>query len=217
MGSVVRTTAATTAGTLTLYCPWKVQSASGSVRCVGLWVRISGNTKLFQDVTRLNTPTVAMAGQLSGFELQVGASVRPGDRLGRIDENTLVILTTDHGLAFPGAKATLTDRGLGVLLILRGPDGFWGGRVVDGGTMLVHDSFSSIGVTLALFTLRGWRYVGRTGSLAEFRRERGRLYGPMLRQLPWFAKNVLIKVLILAGRRSWAERLGLDPAAPWPY
>ena len=27
-----------------------------------------------------------MAGQLSGFELQVGASVRPGDRLGRIDD-----------------------------------------------------------------------------------------------------------------------------------
>jgi HlyD family secretion protein len=28
----------------------------------------------------------AMAGRLSGFELQVGASVRPGDRLGRIDD-----------------------------------------------------------------------------------------------------------------------------------
>ncbi|MFL6697618.1 MAG: efflux RND transporter periplasmic adaptor subunit [Vitreoscilla sp.] len=28
----------------------------------------------------------AMAGQLSGFQLQVGASVRPGDRLGRIDD-----------------------------------------------------------------------------------------------------------------------------------
>ena len=38
-----------------------------------------------------------------------------------------------------------------------------------------------------------------------------------LRELPWFARNVLIKVLVVAGRRRWAERLGLDPAAPWPY
>lgn len=47
-------------------------------------------------------------------------------------ENTLVIMTTDHGLAFPLIKCNLTDHGLGVMLIMRGPGGFTGGRVLDG-------------------------------------------------------------------------------------
>ena len=47
-------------------------------------------------------------------------------------ENTLVICTTDHGLPMPHMKCKLTDHGLGVLLILRGPDGLSGGKVIDG-------------------------------------------------------------------------------------
>ena len=48
-----------------------------------------------------------------------------------LEDNTLIVCTTDHGLAFPRQKATLYDRGTGVLTIVRGPGGFTGGKVFD--------------------------------------------------------------------------------------
>jgi hypothetical protein len=120
----------------------------------------------------------------------------------------LSLLYVDGAHRFGPARADLRD---------------WGKRVAPGGVMLAHDSFSSIGVTLALlvecFWSPRWRYVGRTGSLAEFTRvaDGPRELGAWARELPWFARNVLIKVLVVTGRRRWAERIGLDPAAPWPY
>jgi hypothetical protein len=101
----------------------------------------------------------------------------------------------------------------------------WGNRVGDGGTMLVHDSFSSVGVTLALvsstFFGRSFRYVGRSGSMTEFRR--GRLTSSQrvrnaLRQaaqLPWFVRNVLVKVCIVAKLRPLYRLLGSN--GEWPY
>jgi hypothetical protein len=88
----------------------------------------------------------------------------------------------------------------------------WGARVRPGGTMLVHDSFSSIGVTLALLrhiTFGTWTYVGRSGSLAEYRQGRGGTVSALrqIAQLPWFARNLVLKALILARVRR----------GPWPY
>ncbi len=105
----------------------------------------------------------------------------------------------------------------------------WGDRVAPGGTMLIHDAFSSVGVTLAIGVrlLSGGRfaYVGRSRSLAEYRRlpappgARARLINAaaQLAQLPWFARNLAIKLALLGGRRRLAAALGHAAGDPWPY
>ncbi|MBN1529349.1 MAG: class I SAM-dependent methyltransferase [Thermoleophilaceae bacterium] len=103
----------------------------------------------------------------------------------------------------------------------------WGARVPEGGAMLVHDSYNAVGVTLAqlrLLVFSGqWRYVGRARSLAEYRRERlgpGARVTDALRQLggmPWFVRNCLIKVAMVARLRPVARALGLPDEDDWPY
>jgi predicted O-methyltransferase YrrM len=100
----------------------------------------------------------------------------------------------------------------------------WGARVRPGGRMLVHDSFSSLGVTgaqLRLLVLSGrWRFLGSVGSLADYRREelrgtaRVRNAARQLAQLPWFARNMAVKVLLTLRLRRAARALGADG---WPY
>jgi hypothetical protein len=105
----------------------------------------------------------------------------------------------------------------------------WGARVAPGGRLLVHDAYSSLGVTLALlrdFVLgTEFAYRGRSRSLAEYERMARPMSGPararnalrQLAELPWFARNLLIKVLVVARLRRAAGWLGLKPGDEWPY
>jgi len=61
---------------------------------------------------------------------KVGEILRAVDNIG-LRQNTLVVFTTDHGVAFPGAKATLFDPGIEIAMLMRGPGGFEEGKRID--------------------------------------------------------------------------------------
>ena len=95
-----------------------------------------------------------------------------------------------------------------------GDDLEWAAALPPGGRLLVHDAFSSLGVTLALLRhvlpSGRLRYTGRTGSLAGFE-----VAGPtladrarILAELPWWARNLVVKVLLRARLRPLARLLG---------
>lgn len=133
------------------------------------------------------------------------------DRAHELVGDPIDVLFIDGAHRFGPARADIRD---------------WGARVAPGGRLLVHDSFSSVGVTLAIlvelaFSGR-WRYDGRAGSLTEYRRTRVPLpdrpgnAARQLAQLPWFVRNVAVKALILAGMGRFTRLLG-HRQPTWPY
>ena len=123
------------------------------------------------------------------------------------------VLYVDGAHRYAAARADLRD---------------WGRRVTSGGTMLVHDAFSSVGVTAAIMRElvfgRRYRYIGRARSLAEYRADlagadsgsRVRNAAAQLAQLGWFARNLAVKLLLTAGAGKVLRRLG-RPVPEWPY
>ncbi|WP_072481954.1 class I SAM-dependent methyltransferase [Amycolatopsis australiensis] len=92
----------------------------------------------------------------------------------------------------------------------------WSAYLPPGAEILVHDCFSSVGVTLGTIAKvlfgRRYTYVDRTASLARFRLApppaRARLR--LVAQLPWFLRNVVVKVLLRLRLRPAARLLGHD-------
>jgi hypothetical protein len=97
-----------------------------------------------------------------------------------------------------------------------GDDLRWAVHVRPGGPVLVHDAYSSIGVTLGILrhVLLGstLAYESRAGSLALFRRRRPRWSDRLriLGELPWWLRNVGLKVLLRLRLRPVARLLGHD-------
>ena len=92
----------------------------------------------------------------------------------------------------------------------------WAAFLPDGGRVLVHDAFSSIGVTLGVLLKvlpsAELRYLSRSDSMALFAKEppsaadRRRV----LREMRWWIRNVGIKVLLRLRLRRVAAALGHD-------
>jgi SAM-dependent methyltransferase len=102
----------------------------------------------------------------------------------------------------------------------------WGARVTIGGRMFIHDAFNAVGVTRAqarlLLLSSTWRYLGRSGSLAEYRREAlsaREVLANALRQaadLPYFVRNGLVKLALVARLPALTRPLGHE-TGDWPY
>lgn len=99
------------------------------------------------------------------------------------------------------------------------------GRLAYGGTLLIHDCYSAWGLTLALYltmALTGkFRYVGRSQTLTQFERvdltpaDRAANCFRQMLELPYFARNLAIKVLIKARLAPLTRLLG--GSGEWPY
>jgi arylsulfatase A-like enzyme len=84
----------------------------------------------FPDTPETRTDMAAFNASARILDEKMGVVFDALERNGLRDD-TLVICTTDHGIPFPGMKCSVLDGGIGVMLILRGPGGFSGGRVTD--------------------------------------------------------------------------------------
>ncbi len=86
--------------------------------------------KPFPDIPEIRKDMAMFAESVKILDDKMGTVFSALER-NNLLENTLIICTTDHGIAFPEMKCNLYDGGTGIFLIMRGPGGFKGGRVID--------------------------------------------------------------------------------------
>lgn len=80
------------------------------------------------DAPGVRSDLAQLHGMVKAADRGVGTIVAALDEAG-LSEQTLLIYTTDHGIAFPRAKGTLYDSGLGIALVMRWPGHLPAGQV----------------------------------------------------------------------------------------
>ncbi|APX98047.1 sulfatase family protein [Natronorubrum daqingense] len=82
------------------------------------------------DEPGIRSDIAEVQGMVGAIDDGVGTILDALETAGVLEE-TLVVFTTEHGLAMPRAKGCCYDPGIGATLLMHWPDGFAPGRVVD--------------------------------------------------------------------------------------
>ena len=180
---------------------------AGNDRGPGQWETSHAQGELDRMAFRANLARAGLADRVEHLRL------RSSDAHGAVS-GPLSLLYVDGAHRYSAVRADIVS---------------WGERVMPGGWMLVHDAFSSVGVTLAILRElafgRNFVYRSRVSSLVVYQRapyplgwhQRLRTALRHVTQLPWFIRNLTIKLALAANCRPVAERLGHRAADGLPY
>ncbi len=165
----------------------------------GRWIRVPS---CLPDIPEIRRDFADFAAAVSRLDACMGTVLEALDS-SRLSDNTLVVITTDHGIAFPNMKCNLTDWGIGIMLMMRGPCGFSGGKVIDSLVSQI-DVFPTI-CSLANIPIPEW--VAGSSLLPLINGERIQVHDAVYAEVNWHAAVEPMRV-VRTDRYAYIRRYG---------
>ncbi|MGC9452785.1 MAG: sulfatase family protein [Oceanipulchritudo sp.] len=130
------------------------------------------------DTTGTRDELAELQAAIHGVDHAFGEMLRTLEQAG-LRENTILVLTTDHGIAMPRAKCSLYDPGIEIAMLLQWPEKLTKARTIDA-------LYSNIDLTPTLLELAGLRALPRMSGLSwapvllhEAKPARGEIFASM--------------------------------------
>ena len=130
----------------------------GSWRAAGKRLEDAEVPAFLPDIPEVREDLLDYAVEVEWFDAQVGRILEYLEAEGELD-NTLVIFTSDNGMAFPRAKANLYDYGIHMPLVVRWGRAGRAGRTID-------DIVQFVDLTATIIDVSGVSHPGGASSLA---------------------------------------------------